>query len=421
MISELRLQRRRSDWPLRRPREARLAAPGPIVTAIAIGVALGAGGCTITGPAVPPSLAAPAAASVANAGNGMNAAGPGDGAGTAMTGTVAESAAAGDGAAVASTVPRRFGGGYLDDGPGADDSAELARLAALPDPAPIDEPLLPRANRPYRALGNDYQPMTERLPFRQRGVASWYGKRYHGQSTSSGERYDMYRMTAAHPTLPLPSFVRVTNLDNGRSVVVRVNDRGPFLRNRAIDLSYLAAYKLDYLGAGSAPVEVELLGVPPAAPGDTMAAATAVRSAPTITPIAASAAGTPEVRAPAIAAQAVVAPAAGAPAVGTPAVGTPAVGTPAVGMPAVSMPAIGTSAFPSLYLQFGAFRSRENAIAALERLQRSGVGSTAPLRIVATDGVHRVHAGPYADRPLAERAGAAYAVRLGMTPMLVER
>ena len=98
--------------------------------------------------------------------------------------------------------------------------------------------------------------MTSIAPYRARGVASWYGRRYHGQRTSIGEVYDMYGMSAAHPTLPLPSYARVTNLSNGRSVIVRVNDRGPFLNNRLIDLSYAAAYRLGYVDRGSATVEV---------------------------------------------------------------------------------------------------------------------------------------------------------------------
>jgi len=96
-------------------------------------------------------------------------------------------------------------------------------------------------------------------PFTQRGTASWYGKKFHGQKTSSGETYDMYKMTAAHPTLPIPSYARVTNLANRKSVVVRINDRGPFHTDRIIDLSYAAAYKLGYTGAGSARVEIEAI------------------------------------------------------------------------------------------------------------------------------------------------------------------
>lgn len=164
------------------------------------------------------------------------------------------------------TGSRRPGGYYLDDGPGDRDASELAMLASLPDPVPIFEPLHSRANRPYRVLGGDYRPMTRREPFTQRGIGSWYGKKFHGQLTSIGERYDMYAMTAAHPTLPIPSFVRVTNLENDRQVVVRVNDRGPFLHDRVIDLSFLAAYKLGYVNAGSARLQVELLQSTQAAP-----------------------------------------------------------------------------------------------------------------------------------------------------------
>jgi rare lipoprotein A len=107
--------------------------------------------------------------------------------------------------------------------------------------------------------GKKYAPFAELRPYKQRGVASWYGKRFHGKKTSSGERYDMYAMTAAHPVLAIPSYARVTNLGNGKSVVVRVNDRGPFHDGRLIDLSYAAAYKLGYVGNGSARVEVEAI------------------------------------------------------------------------------------------------------------------------------------------------------------------
>lgn len=154
---------------------------------------------------------------------------------------------------------KKAGAYYLDDGPGKVDEARLARMMKLPDPVPVPERLRARANRPYTVMGKRYVPMTERLPYRQQGVASWYGQRFHGKLTSIGEPYDMYGMTAAHPTLPLPSYVRVRSLENGRAVVVRVNDRGPFLRNRLIDLSFLAAHKLGYVHRGHARVEVELI------------------------------------------------------------------------------------------------------------------------------------------------------------------
>ncbi|MEQ1663439.1 MAG: septal ring lytic transglycosylase RlpA family protein [Thiobacillus sp.] len=150
----------------------------------------------------------------------------------------------------------KSGGYYLDDGPGANPPPNLE---AIPDAVPRTEPLHRFANREYVALGKPYTPQTARKPHREEGLASWYGRRFHGKKTASGELYDMYAMTAAHPTLPIPSYVRVTALDNGKSVVVRVNDRGPFHSTRVIDLSYTAAYKLGYVGRGSAKVRVETL------------------------------------------------------------------------------------------------------------------------------------------------------------------
>jgi rare lipoprotein A len=106
-------------------------------------------------------------------------------------------------------------------------------------------------------LGQSFTPDTSGRPYRVQGRASWYGRKFHGNPTSNGERYDMYAMTAAHPTLPIPSYVRVTRVSTGKTVVLRVNDRGPFLRGRVIDLSYVAAYQLGVLAPGSAEVIVE--------------------------------------------------------------------------------------------------------------------------------------------------------------------
>lgn len=154
-------------------------------------------------------------------------------------------------------VPAVQGGGYyLDDGPHA---LVPANLDVIPDAVPRIEPIYPPSLRPYTVMGQRFVPMTALHPYRERGHASWYGRKFHGNLTAIGEVYDMYKMTAAHPTLPLPSYVRVTNVENGRSVVVRVNDRGPFLRGRLIDLSYAAAHRLGYINSGSAVVDVELL------------------------------------------------------------------------------------------------------------------------------------------------------------------
>jgi rare lipoprotein A len=148
----------------------------------------------------------------------------------------------------------RGGGYYLDDGP---DAQPPAALHAVPDAIPRREPLHRFANREYVALGQSYIPDTSFKPYQAEGLASWYGRRFHGKRTASGELYDMYAMTAAHRTLPIPSYARVTSLKSGKSVVVRINDRGPFHRDRLIDLSYTAAYKLGYVGSGSTRVLVE--------------------------------------------------------------------------------------------------------------------------------------------------------------------
>ncbi|WP_024301022.1 septal ring lytic transglycosylase RlpA family protein [Pseudogulbenkiania sp. MAI-1] len=132
-----------------------------------------------------------------------------------------------------------------------------ANLDLVPDAVPQDEPLIKAANLPYSALGMSFRPDTSDKPYVAKGRASWYGKQFHGRQTTSGERYDMFAMTAAHPTLPIPSYARVTNLRNGKSVIVRINDRGPFHRGRLMDLSYAAAYKLGYIKQGSAPIKVE--------------------------------------------------------------------------------------------------------------------------------------------------------------------
>jgi len=148
------------------------------------------------------------------------------------------------------------GGYYLDDGPDANPPADLD---AVPDAVPRREPLHRFANRTYVALGNTYTPLSSAGGYREEGLASWYGRRFHGKKTASGELYDMYAMTAAHPTLPIPSYARVTALDSGRSVVVRINDRGPFHKNRLVDVSYTAAHKLGLIARGSARVRVESL------------------------------------------------------------------------------------------------------------------------------------------------------------------
>ncbi|HJQ62739.1 MAG TPA: septal ring lytic transglycosylase RlpA family protein, partial [Burkholderiales bacterium] len=160
---------------------------------------------------------------------------------------------------------------YLDDGPGPNPPQNLE---SIPDAVVRLEPLHRAASRPYTVMGRHFVPMTTLARYKARGTATWYGRRYHGKPTSSGETYDMYAMTAAHTTLPIPSYARVTNLANGKSIVVRVNDRGPFVGDRLIDLSYTAAYKLGLVADGRGMVEVESI-----LPGDPSPATVAAASA----------------------------------------------------------------------------------------------------------------------------------------------
>ena len=258
------------------------------------------------------------------------------------------------------------GGYYLDDGPGGNPPRDLD---SVPDAVPRPEPLNRAANRPYTVFGRDYVPMSSLAPYTARGVASWYGRRYHGQHTSIGEVYDMYAMSAAHPTLPLPSYARVTNPSNGRSVVVRVNDRGPFLNNRLIDLSYAAAYRLGFVGRGSTTVEVELL-----IPGRP--------SAPSAPSQAAAEAAAPE--------------------------------------PSSTEPPIATVADESgVYLQLGAFASRENADLFRDRVARELAWLASALNIESRDGLHRVRAGPYRDRIEALAVSGHIRDALEVTPIVV--
>jgi len=154
----------------------------------------------------------------------------------------------------ASKPPSRYS---IDQDHGPAREVDLSQVA---DAEPRYEPLSRGGNRsPYEVLGRSYRVLASSAGFSEQGVASWYGHKFHGHQTSNGEIYDMYAMTAAHKHLPLPSYVRVTNRDNGRQVVVRVNDRGPFHQGRVIDLSYAAAFRLGMLQNGTAPVTLEAI------------------------------------------------------------------------------------------------------------------------------------------------------------------
>ena len=145
-----------------------------------------------------------------------------------------------------------FSGGYSNDGPG-----KAPKKKHLKDAKPRWEERTRAGNAPsYTVLGKTYRTLSTAQGYQRKGIASWYGRKFHGNKTANGEKYDMYAMTAAHKTLPIPSYVRVRNLNNGKEAIVRINDRGPFVDNREIDLSYAAAYKLGVFQNGTAPVEV---------------------------------------------------------------------------------------------------------------------------------------------------------------------
>ena len=151
---------------------------------------------------------------------------------------------------------KKKGAYYLDDGPEENPPDNLDKI---PDATPKYEPLSKTANRPYVAFNKKYFPMKKIIPFTEKGHASWYGKRYHGRKTSIGETYDMYQMTGAHKTLPLPCYIKVTNLGNNLSVIIRVNDRGPFIDERIVDLSYAAAHRIKIIERGSELVKIEMV------------------------------------------------------------------------------------------------------------------------------------------------------------------
>jgi len=148
------------------------------------------------------------------------------------------------------------GGYYGGDRPPAYSQRDFDKI---PDAVPKNEPLSRTGNSPYTALGKSFTPLQSSRGYVKRGTASWYGAKFHGRRTSSGEPYDMWGMTAAHPTLPLPTYVEVTNLDSGKKIVVKVNDRGPFLHGRIIDLSYAAAHKIGIADKGTGSVEVRAI------------------------------------------------------------------------------------------------------------------------------------------------------------------
>ncbi len=260
---------------------------------------------------------------------------------------------------------QRSGGYYKDDGPGEQPPANLDQIA---DAQPKAEPPHRYANRPYQVFGKEYVPLASVQPYRQRGMASWYGKKFHGQRTASGETYDMYAMTAAHTTLPIPSYARVTRVATGRSVIVRINDRGPFHQGRMIDLSYAAALKLGFVHLGSAEVELESIE-----PGQ---AETPTQQAAAPTPPAAT---TTE--------QALAAPEQAA----------------------------------AVYVQVGAFSSRDNAENLRSRLEDEFGWLKDTVQVLAIGNLWRLHVGPYRTQDDARSVAERIESQLSVKPLLVVR
>lgn len=286
---------------------------------------------------------------------------------------------------------------YADDGPPANPPDGLD---AVPDAVPRAEPLHRFANRPYVVLGREYVPATSLGPYREQGVASWYGRKFHGQRTSTGEVYDMYAMTAAHPTLPLPSYARVTNVATGKSVVVRVNDRGPFLHGRVIDLSYAAAHRLGIAQRGSGEVIVESV-----LPGG--AVFVTASAAPAAAPAPAAASGTVTAGlAPPTAIVASAPAASPAPVVAPP---VPA----AEGVPAPSEPAVQPSN-GGYVVQLGAFASEPNARSFLAHVQGPLASVAVEPRVRQAGGLYRVYVGPYPTRDDARRTADRLENAFGM-------
>lgn len=313
------------------------------------------------------------------------------------------------------------GGYYKDDGPGANPPANLA---SIPDAQPRLEPLSTVANRPYQALGKEYVPLTRLQPYRERGLASWYGRRYDGLKTSSGERYDMYGMTAAHPTLPIPSYARVTNLSNGRSVVVRINDRGPFWPGRVIDLSYTAAYKLGIVADGSAPVEVDSIVPGLTQPAQQEAAATRAAAPPQPAVVASPApAPPPPVAAPLPASSQVAAQGAGPEPASARPVPTPAPSASTVAAAPSPVPETpGTQpASAGVYLQLGAFSARASAESFRARVYRELGWLSDVVHVLAANGLYKLQLGPYGSREQAHDVATRIQAELNFKPLYVVR
>ncbi len=310
-----------------------------------------------------------------------------------------------------------------------------ADLASVPDAVPRVEPILPKGpNKPYAVLGQDYEPLAADVPFRQKGLASWYGAKFHGRRTASGEVYSMYAMSAAHRTLPIPSYARVRNTANGKEVIVRINDRGPFHSARVLDLSYTAAAKLELLARGHGEVEIERLTFEDIRTGRWMSPEAAELAVAQASPVANTPPGEVPVRLP-LSADPIhdlaarldgaqpqaVKPAAvvtGAPLPAAEA--TEVAQAPVRPSPEARAPAF-TPGQKGFWVQLAAFGQRPG-VDAFQKRVAAELSHLAPLLAVFQEGAwYRLQVGPYARRD--EAHGVAQRVReaLKLTPMVVER
>ena len=276
---------------------------------------------------------------------------------------------------------QKAGGYYKDDGPGLNIPRNLH---AIPNATPRIERHAQANMRPYTVLGQSFTPLQSDQAFRQTGHASWYGKKFHGRKTANGETYDMYAMTAAHPTLPLPSYARVTRPQTGQSVIVRINDRGPFHRNRIIDLSYVAAAKLGLIAPGSGAVVVEAITHEDIRTGryesDSSSTATVVAPSPE-----------PKLNQ-------------------------------VNGQQLATLAPITGGGIPRVYLQFGAFRNAESATELAKHINKE-VGELDPhdAHIEPANDFFRVQMGPYTSRAEALSSAQLIEVETGLKPTLAVR
>lgn len=314
------------------------------------------------------------------------------------------------------------------DGPGEIPPPDVA---TVPDAEPRVEPIRAGGpNKPYEVFGERYEPLATDQPLVQRGVASWYGRKFHGKRTASGELYNMYGMTAAHKTMPLPSFARVRNPANGREVVVRINDRGPFVKGRVIDLSYTAAAKLGLL-RGVGPVEVERLtheqirtGSWRRATDTALAAAVPVAPSPVAAPVEAPVAMSPPPVSPVV--MPPVTPVVTPPAAPSVALPAPAPSPTPAPMPA-PMPAateVRAAEVPGargFWVQLGAFRDAAGATRFHQQVVDEVTWLVPWLTLFRDTSLHRVQAGPYPSADEAKSVSERVREALRLAPVIVER